>query len=64
VYSPRIFPVYRFALCGTLSTMKFGLRYFDRSLASGFAADGSQARRSRVAKAPLFAGFPAFRVLA
>jgi hypothetical protein len=40
VYSPRIFPVYRFALCGTLSTMKFGLRYFDRSLASGFAADG------------------------
>jgi hypothetical protein len=40
VYFPRNSPVYRYALCGMLSAMKFGLRDFDRSLASGFAVDG------------------------
>jgi hypothetical protein len=40
VYFPRNSPMYRYALCGMLSAMKFGLRDFDRSLASGFALDG------------------------
>ena len=40
MYFPRNPPVYRCALCGMLSTMKFGFIDFDRSLASGFAADG------------------------
>jgi hypothetical protein len=39
VYFPRNSPVYRYAFCGILSAMKFRLRDFDRSLASGFAAD-------------------------
>jgi len=40
VYFPRNSPVYRYALRGMLAAMKFGLRDFDRSLASGFAVDG------------------------
>jgi hypothetical protein len=40
MYFPRKSPVYRYALCGMISTMKFGLRHFDRSLASRFAVDG------------------------
>jgi hypothetical protein len=41
VYFPRNSPVYRYALCGMLSNVKFGLRDFDPSLASRFAVDGT-----------------------
>jgi hypothetical protein len=40
VYFPRNSPVYRYALCGMLSAMRFGIRDFDRSLASRFAVEG------------------------
>jgi hypothetical protein len=40
VYFPQNSAVYRCALCGMLSVMKFGLREFHRSPASGFAVDG------------------------
>jgi hypothetical protein len=40
VHFPRNSPVYRYALCGMLSAMKFGLRNFHRSLDSGFSVDG------------------------